>query len=314
MVDIERAGICGTDAEFYTGEMAYLHQGHANYPLRIGHEWAGRVTAVGEGVDPSWMGKRATSDTMLGCGSCDRCQGGRHHLCESRYEVGIRSGWHGALAEQLVVPSSALHEIPESVSPAAAALIEPGANALRAVTAAALDPGQRLLIFGPGTIGLLAAQFAIARGVEVCIVGVESAGLELAREMGVEEAMLRSELEESPASTFHAVIDATNDAEIPTTTLRWVEPGGRVVLIGLAGRASLIDTREVALHEVTLVGILGGSAGIDETIASYADGRVVPDALVSEVIGLEAVASRLEGVRGPNAGSGPKVQVDPQMA
>jgi len=213
-----------------------------------------------------------------------------------------------------VVPASALHEIPEAVSLAAAALVEPGANALRTVDAAALDPGQRLLIFGPGTIGLLAARFAIARGVEVRIVGVESTSLELARSMGVHEAMLLSELEESPSSTFHAVIDATNDAEIPAATLRWAEPGGRVVLIGLAGRESLIDTREVALQELTVVGILGGSAAIDQTIAAYANARVVPDALVSEVIGLEDVASRLEGERGPNAGPGPKVQVDPRVA
>jgi len=294
--------------------MAYLHQGQANYPLRIGHEWAGRVTAMAEGVDASWMGKRVTSDTMLGCGRCDRCRRGRHHLCPSRYEIGIRGDWHGALAEQLVVPASALHEIPEAVSLAAAALVEPGANALRTVDAAALDPGQRLLIFGPGTIGLLAARFAIARGVEVRIVGVESTSLELARSMGVHEAMLLSELEESPSSTFHAVIDATNDAEIPAATLRWAEPGGRVVLIGLAGRESLIDTREVALQELTVVGILGGSAAIDQTIAAYANARVVPDALVSEVIGLEDVASRLEGERGPNAGPGPKVQVDPRVA
>src|SRR5215510_12134284 len=72
VVDVERVGVCGTDVEFYTGEMAYLHQGHARYPMRLGHEWSGTVAAVGEGVDASWLGRRVTGDTMLGCGRCPR--------------------------------------------------------------------------------------------------------------------------------------------------------------------------------------------------------------------------------------------------
>ena len=52
VVDVERVGVCGTDVEFFTGEMAYLHQGHASYPMRLGHEWCGTVRAVGPGADP----------------------------------------------------------------------------------------------------------------------------------------------------------------------------------------------------------------------------------------------------------------------
>ena len=55
VIDVELAGVCGTDVEFFTGEMAYLHQGHAKYPVRPGHEWCGTVAAVGEGVDPAWV-------------------------------------------------------------------------------------------------------------------------------------------------------------------------------------------------------------------------------------------------------------------
>jgi len=69
--------VCGTDVEFYTGEMAYLDSGDAAYPVRIGHEWCGVVSAVGDGVDPGWVGRRVTGDTMLGCARCDRCAAGR---------------------------------------------------------------------------------------------------------------------------------------------------------------------------------------------------------------------------------------------
>src|ERR671913_1520701 len=100
VVDVERVGVCGTDVEFFTGEMAYLHEGHASYPMRLGHEWAGRVSAVDEAADPAWIGRRVTGDTMLGDQVCRRCRRGHQHVCEHRQEVGIRNGRHGALAEQ----------------------------------------------------------------------------------------------------------------------------------------------------------------------------------------------------------------------
>ena len=115
VVDVERAGVCGTDVEFFTGHMAYLHQGHATYPMRLGHEWCGAVSAVGDGVDPAWAGQRVTGDTMLGCGHCRRCRTGRQHVCADRFEIGVRGGWPGALAEQLPVPVTALRALPDSV-------------------------------------------------------------------------------------------------------------------------------------------------------------------------------------------------------
>ncbi|RSM57975.1 hypothetical protein DMB66_31215 [Actinoplanes sp. ATCC 53533] len=99
LVDVERVGVCGTDLELFTGEMSYLHTGGSSYPVRPGHEWSGVVTAVGSGVDPAWLGRRVTGDTMIGCGRCDRCAHGRHHVCADRYELGIRDGLPGALAE-----------------------------------------------------------------------------------------------------------------------------------------------------------------------------------------------------------------------
>ena len=108
VVEVERAGICGTDVELFTGELAYFTRGKSRFPLRPGHEWCGRVSAIGDGVNPRWLGRRVTGDTMLGCGHCHRCRSGRQHLCAERFEIGIRGGWPGALAEQLVVPASAL--------------------------------------------------------------------------------------------------------------------------------------------------------------------------------------------------------------
>ena len=92
VVEVHRAGVCGTDVELFTGHMQYLHDGVTTYPVRIGHEWMGVVVELGDGVDPSWLGRRVTGDTMLGCGRCRRCLSGYQHVCAFRGELGVRDG------------------------------------------------------------------------------------------------------------------------------------------------------------------------------------------------------------------------------
>lgn len=313
LVDVERVGICGTDVELYTGEMAYIDQGFTNFPLRLGHEWTGRVVAAGSPEDESWIGKRVTGDTMLGCGHCEYCHSGHHHVCPNRFEVGVRDGWDGALAERMLVPTKFAYEIPENVSLTSAALVEPAGNSLRAVRAANLLPGQKLLVLGSGTIGLLAALFALADGVEVHVGGVREESLALARSLGVQHTWQLDELTDGRSDEFDAAIEATSNAEMPALTVRLTKPAGRAVYIGLSSSPSHVDTREIALKDITAVGILSASPGLSGAIAGFASGSVVPDAIVSEVIALEDVPNRLEGHRGKNAGLGPKVHVDPRL-
>jgi len=306
IVDVSRAGVCGTDAEFFSGDMQYLDDGFATYPMRIGHEWTGTVSALGEGVDSRWLGRRVTGDTMLGCGRCRRCRGGYHHVCDDRTEIGIRGGRPGALAEQLAVPATALRELPDQVTDVQGALVEPGGNALRAVRAARLAPGDRVLILGPGTIGLLAAMFARAAGAEVHLMGRQDRSLPFASSLGFDGVWTAGTL---PALPWDAVIDASNAAHLPSMALELVEPGKRVVYIGLAGRQSLIDTRGVALKDVTAVGILGGSSGLDGAIESYARGDVDPAPLVAATVSLDGLAGVLAGDLPANAGPGPKMHI-----
>ncbi|MEU1341012.1 alcohol dehydrogenase catalytic domain-containing protein [Streptomyces sp. NPDC005827] len=310
VVDIERVGVCGTDVEFFTGEMAYLHTGHASYPLRPGHEWSGRVAAVGHGVARSWIGRRVMGDTMLGDGTCRRCLKGRQHLCEKRQEVGVRGDRPGALAERLAVPVTSLHVLPDGVDSVLGALVEPGGNALRAAQAADLGPGSRALVLGPGTIGLLVAMFALTTGAEVHLMGQTEESLAFARSLGFEHVWREKEI---PALRFDAVVDASNAVHLPAAALDLVEPGGRVVYIGLAGEPSRIDTRTLALKDVTAVGILSASPGLAATIRAYADRTVDPTPLVAATVGLGQVGAVLSGRRPPNAGPGPKIHVDPRL-
>jgi threonine dehydrogenase-like Zn-dependent dehydrogenase len=306
VVDVGRAGICGTDLEFFTGEMQYLHDGQAAYPIRIGHEWMCVVNAIGDGVDPGWLGRRVTGDTMLGCGVCRRCRTGYQHVCADREELGIRRGRPGALAEQVAVPAVALHALPDTVDDAAGALVEPGGNAFRAVQGAELHPGDRVLITGAGTIGLLSAMFARAGGADVHLMGRSPRSLDFARSLGFDHVWSEDAL---PVLPWDAVIDASNAPELPARAVELVEPGKRVVYIGLAGSPSLLDTRMLALADVTAVGILSASPGLEGTIGAYAEHRVDPRPLVAATVSLDDLPAVLAGERPGGAGHGPKFHV-----
>jgi threonine dehydrogenase-like Zn-dependent dehydrogenase len=312
VVDVARVGVCGTDVECFTGAMAYLATGRIAYPLRIGHEWSGRVIEVGDGVDPAWIGRRTTGDTMLGCGHCRRCLAGRHHVCAELAELGFHSDWPGALAERVVVPLASLHPLPDAVDDAAGAMVEPGGNALRAARATDARAGDRVLVLGAGTIGLLTTRFLAATGVEVHVTGRSERSRAVARSFALPGVWAPDEV---PAMAWDAVIDATDDPAAPALALSLVEPGGRVVAIGLAGNASTIDVRSVTLKDVTVTGILGGSAGLDGAVEAFADGSVDPRPLIAATIGLDALADAMTALaagRTPaGSGPGPKLQIDP---
>src|ERR1700750_3504750 len=125
VADALRAGICGTDVELFTGQLAYFAEGKIVFPIRPGHEWCGVVSALGEGVDPGGLGARVTGDTMLGCGRCPRGAAGRGHVCADRREVGIVQ-WPGALAEKVLVRASSLYRLPDAIDAPAGVLVEPG--------------------------------------------------------------------------------------------------------------------------------------------------------------------------------------------
>ena len=189
----------------------------------------------------------------------------------------------------------------------AGALVEPGGNAWRAAAAAHAAPGKRVLVWGAGTIGLLTAGFAAAAGGEVHLVARRPSSGDLAADFGVSAVWTPDRL---PTLPIHAIVDATDDPDVPAAAVRLVEPGGRVVCIGLAGTPSRIDTRELALGDITAVGLLGGSPGLAPAIEHYADGRVDPAPLVGLTVGLDDAPAVLAGtLRGER---GPKVHIDPR--
>jgi threonine dehydrogenase-like Zn-dependent dehydrogenase len=309
VVEVARVGVCGTDVSIFYGDEARIGRNRLQYPIRLGHEWSGTVVRIGDGVDEAWLGARVTGDTLIGCGHCARCRSGRHHLCDDRFGIGVRRNRPGALAEFLPVPEVSLRRLPDTVTDEMGAMVEPGANAYRAVEAAGVGPGTATLVLGSGNIGLLAAAFALAAGSEVHVIGIDDDSLALAARLGVAGTWRQGE---QPALAWDAVIDATNSPDMPQFAFDTVDVGRTVVLIGVAITPSTTDSRRIVHKELAVHGVLGGSAGLVRTIEAYASGAVDPRPLIAGTVGLDGVAAVLAGEAPHTNGPGPKFLVDPK--
>ncbi|MCY7417312.1 MAG: alcohol dehydrogenase catalytic domain-containing protein, partial [Chloroflexi bacterium] len=234
-IAVTGAGLCGTD----------LHILHGDYssrpPVTLGHEIAGVVDAVGDGVDHAWLGALVAPETAFStCGLCRWCRTGRPMLCAERLSIG--SGVDGGFATHMVVPARLLHRLPEWLDDHAAALMEP----LACVCNAILDPGvvqagDTVLVSGAGPVGILAAQVARACGGIVTLTGMDADAerLALAGELGIEgvsvqDAAARDALAaRGAAREIDVVIECAGVEAAVRSGLEWLRPGGRYVQVGL---------------------------------------------------------------------------------
>jgi L-iditol 2-dehydrogenase len=163
---IAYCGVCGTD-------LHVLHDSFRNYPpVILGHEFAGEVVEVGQGVDPNLLGRRMAGlgASSVTCGKCAFCKIGRFIFCKSRRGMG--HGVNGAFARFAVLRPDQLFEVPRNCSMRAAALTEPFAAAVQAVTEVSpVQIGDFALISGPGPIGLLCLKLLVAQGVQTIVAG-----------------------------------------------------------------------------------------------------------------------------------------------
>lgn len=220
--------------------------------------------------------------------------------------MGICNGYPVALAERLVIPEFATHLLPDDLKRALGAMVEPTGNALRSVDATCLSRGERLFIFGPGTIGLLCALMAKSRGIEVHLIGSEDRSIDFARQFGFAGVHHISTIPHLPV---HGIIDATFNNAVPALALDFLEPGRTVVFIGVTGIPSMIDSRVLVLKDLKAVGILSGSPGVAGAIALISSGAIDPRALIASVVPLEESAEVLAGIRPGAAGDGPKIHI-----
>ncbi|ELZ27072.1 L-threonine 3-dehydrogenase [Halogeometricum pallidum JCM 14848] len=244
LVEVEYAGMCGSDAGIYKFKAPFERM---NLPTVIGHEYSGRVAEVGADVTAFSPGDRVVERPIRPCGDCYQCQIGEENVCQHTELTGIDHD--GAYEELIAVPEHVLHPVPDGVSAKHAAIVEPTAIATRAVIEnSRVSPGDRVLVEGPGPIGLLCAQVADAQGGDVVISGVgrdSKYRLPLARELGFETlnvaetdvASHRDRLTDGIG--YDVVLDTTGHPSGLTTAADETRKGGQIVLVGQTGETTM---------------------------------------------------------------------------
>ncbi|WP_407520523.1 zinc-dependent alcohol dehydrogenase [Methylobacterium oryzisoli] len=236
-IDVAAAGICGSDVHAYEWTPGYAFMAQA-LPVTLGHEFAGTVRAVGAGVSGLAPGDPVTCWPTITCGACEACRAGRPQECSARTIIGLHAD--GGFADAVTVPAANCRLLPAGLPLDVAALTEPLGVAVNAVDVAELRPGDRVVVLGPGPIGLGIAFVAQERGARVLLAGLDDEmRLAKAREIGIAQAVdLRGEnLEAAVARVFGGpadrVIEATGVARSVADGLGILRSGGIMVVAGI---------------------------------------------------------------------------------
>ena len=251
----EAVGICGSEVEGYLGKM-----GNRTPPLVMGHEFAGRVTEVGEGVSEGLVGREVAVNPLSSDGTCRLCRAGYTNLCPNRKLVGIHSP--GGFAEYALVPAQNAYPLPEGTGARTGALAEPLANGVHAARLGLAGTWvEHAVVVGAGTIGLMCLQAAVLEGIpDVSAVEPHEARRVQALALGAHAAYAsgeeaRATLEE-PTEGLGAdlVIDAVGAEVTRRMALELLRPGGRAVFVGLHDDETTLGFHGVVRGQLDLLG------------------------------------------------------------
>jgi L-iditol 2-dehydrogenase len=244
LVEVDYAGLCGSDAGIYEFESAFERM---NLPTVIGHEYSGRIVEVGDAVTKFAVGDRVVERPIQGCGDCYQCEIGESNVCQNAVITGVDHD--GAYEPYIAVSEDALHSIPDGVEQQHAAMVEPTSIATRAVIQnSRVRAGTRVLVEGPGPIGLLTAQVARTQGAEVVVSGIDQDAdyrLPLAEELGFETVNVADDdlqairEERTDGVGYDVVFDTTGHPAGLPSAVEEVRKGGQIVLIGQTGETTM---------------------------------------------------------------------------
>jgi 2-desacetyl-2-hydroxyethyl bacteriochlorophyllide A dehydrogenase len=254
LVRVRNCGICGSDLHFYKGEFPSPPN------LRMGHEISGEVAALGEGVTHVSTGQPIAIEPVEVCRACTYCYTGREQLCPQRKFLGTMLP--GAFADYILVPSYIVHPLPDGVDFEAGALVEPLAVTVHGLRQVALEFGERVVVLGSGTIGLMAIVAARALGAkDVFATARYPHQAEMARALGAtfvaqagDSALgellgaLGGRGPEVVVETVGGVANTVNEA------ITLAQSGGRVSILGIFSHQPAINATLAVLKEVALIG------------------------------------------------------------
>jgi len=312
LVDVLRCGICGSDRRAYDRGLGAARGPHPltgqQGPVVLGHEVVGRILACGADVPEVFVpGARVAVDPTWSCGRCAACRRGQHQLCSLAACSGLTAD--GGLAPLMLAQAAGLALVPEHVTDDEAAMAEPLAVAVHAVSRAALQPAERVLVVGLGPIGALVALTVRALGAdEVIALEPSPQRRALAARLGV-TAVLDPASGELPRGWADVAFDCAGAPDGLAAAIRATRPGARIVVPAVSSGTTPVPMSQLVMGERALLGSLGYNGDVARAMSLIANRAVDVRPLLSTVLPLGDV---LAWFKDPAAGGpGLKVLVDP---
>ena len=306
VVAVEACGICGSDVQILN-----VPPGHPATPgVVLGHEFVGRISALGPDVDGPPIGTRVVVDPDPKCGACGPCRAGRPANCTNIRALGVYRD--GALAPFVAAPVASVYRVDERVPARIATLIEPLACVVNGANRAAVRPGEAVVIFGAGPIGcLFAAVLKAAGAAPLIVVEPNAARGAVARAVGADLVVTPDELAATRDELLPAGADIVVDAvgSLLAACIETAGMGGRIVLFGMNANARPpIHQVEITEKGLTIHGTYITNFTFPAAIRLVESGTLQLAPIVSEVIALDRTAEGIEHLR---AGTATKVVITP---
>ena len=292
LVSVAACGICGSDVHGYDGS-----SGRRIPPIVMGHEAAGTIAALGDGVSGFAVGDRVTFDSTISCGACSNCHRGHVNLCDNRQVLGVSCGEFrrpGAFAEYVAVPSRILYRLPESLSFSEAAMLEAVSVALHGVSLAQVSVGSTALVLGAGMIGLLTLQALRAAGcARIFVADLDQTRLKLAQDVGAtivlssEADVVEQVMQLTGGMGVDLAIEAVGRNETVKASIESVRKGGTVVLVGNIAPEVTLPLQKVVTRQIRLQGSCASAGEYPRAIELLASGAIRVKPLISAVAPLE---------------------------
>jgi 2-desacetyl-2-hydroxyethyl bacteriochlorophyllide A dehydrogenase len=310
VIEVAACGVCGTDRSIFRGEYA------VDSPVVLGHEYAGTVIEVGDGVDNFSAGDRVCVDPNITCGSCAYCRRGLTHLCSGLRPLGISRD--GGFARFSHLPARYAYRLPDHVPFEEGALVEPVACCLRGIQQAELSVGDSAVVLGAGPIGSILLLLAQAAG------ATRLAVIEPDPDRRARAANLGADIVCDPADAVEAILDWSGglgaDVAIEASgrsvgaelALQLVRRGGRVVWFGVYPERERLKISPYLVNEneLTVRGSFNNPFTHQAALAVVGAGKLKLRELISDRIPLNHLAHALSRESRPRG----KVIVDPSLS
>lgn len=265
IVRVHGCGVSGSEINRYKWTNAY-DAGRPKdmtrlLPRIMGHEFAGVIDAVGEGVNNVAAGERVVVQSVVGCGACESCDAGLPNHCSRRVTIGVHAD--GGFAERAAIPAGNVYALPQDVSLDMAVLLQPFAIATYALEVSGVKPGDRIGLWGVGQIGMSIIQAAQLIGVRVeFAVGRDAGRLEAARQIGAAYAVSVNEADAPDAllrrfakQKLDAIFEVSGNVLAINSALSLLKKRGRLVLIGNLKEPFSGDLLQMIMDQVSILSV-----------------------------------------------------------